>query len=630
MSSPQPINAPLISSSKENRRQRYGFKQNNNRNIRSQSSSDRSNIAVANNNIPATDVTMFGFVESEQYPPNRVHHPIDRDLIDPDVLKVINRLVRFKHKAYLVGGCVRDLLLGVQPKDFDVVTSALPREVRRIFSNSKIIGRRFRLVHVFFANGKVIEVATFRRSPEVEEHDLDIPASQLDDTCDFNNCQVVEVVGTMGTGGDGNEGEEDADFACDDDNDDNDDNGLIDVDVDVDDDLPWAPPHNNSENDYLITDDNVFGTPAEDAFRRDFTINALFYDVNTKEIVDYVGGLADLDKRTIRAIGDPFVRLQEDPVRVLRAIRFAARLGLEIDPELKESIQLYAGELRRSASARVLEEIYKLMRPGCASSTMEMLLRYGVMGVLLPEVTDWIARNPDENVRKFLAFMAGLDKEIRTSDGAAPLNNASLLAALLFYPIQEILKWEKPVKSSNNTNVNDITTSPRTCPDNGSNINTYNEAVMAVSQFTCMIGQRMRVPRRDQDRIKNIMLVQRRIAAALGGGFRNSRVQSMVRRPCFRDALMLFQLDLQTDSCQGCAPTVTQELMEWLWALVRKVEQENPQRGSSENKAKGRGRDRGRGRGGARSHTDTKTQSRTRNRSKNRSSVGRSRSGRLD
>src|SRR5712672_4874601 len=198
----------------------------------------------------------------------REEHPISRRDIDADALKVLYRLRQFNYTAYLVGGSVRDLLIGRRPKDFDIGTSAHPYQVKKLFRNCWIIGRRFRLAHVKFGQ-KVIEVATFRR-------------------------QVAP-------------GEEN-----------------------VQDGVP-APDPNTPEGEHLIHHDNTFGTPEEDAFRRDFTINALFYDIATFSIIDYVGGLEDLRVGIVRSIGDPDVRLNEDPVRMIRAIALAARLDFTLD-----------------------------------------------------------------------------------------------------------------------------------------------------------------------------------------------------------------------------------------------------------------------------------------------------------
>ena len=199
--------------------------------------------------------------------------------IDPDAVKVLKRLTRHGHTAYLVGGGVRDLLLGRAPKDFDIATSARPGEVRRLFRNCRVIGRRFRLAHILFAGGKIIEVATFRRDPrdareEVEEE------------------------------------------------------GELDVE------RPSAHALRGDDADLLIRQDNTFGDPHEDAIRRDFTINGLFYGLDRDEVIDYIGGVTDLRTGVVRTIGEPDVRFREDPVRILRAIKFGARLGLGSAPDV--------------------------------------------------------------------------------------------------------------------------------------------------------------------------------------------------------------------------------------------------------------------------------------------------------
>jgi len=196
----------------------------------------------------------------------RAEHPISRRDIDPDALKVLYRLRQFNHVAYLVGGSVRDLLLGRRPKDFDVGTSAHPYQVKKLFRNCWIIGRRFRLAHVRFGP-KVIEVATFRRQVE--------PGEEI----------VAEGVPVPAHDGEGGE----------------------------------ADRADTAGSHHLIHRDNTFGTPEEDAFRRDFTINALFYDIATFSVIDYVGGLEDLKAGVVRAIGDPEVRMREDPVATAAA-----------------------------------------------------------------------------------------------------------------------------------------------------------------------------------------------------------------------------------------------------------------------------------------------------------------------
>ena len=236
----------------------------------------------------------------------RPQHTVSRKDIDADALKVLYRLKNHGFVAYLVGGGVRDLLLGRKPKDFDIGTSAHPQQVKKLFRNCFVIGRRFRLCHIRFGR-KVVEVSTFRRQAEPEEGDT------------------------------------------------------------------------------LIRRDNTFGTPEEDAFRRDFTVNALFYDIATFSVIDYVEGLEDLENRVIRTIGDPAVRFREDPVRMLRAVALAARLGFTIDRDTAEAIRFLRGEIVKSSPARILDEIYKVLRQGASRKTFQMLHDLGLLAYLLPE-----------------------------------------------------------------------------------------------------------------------------------------------------------------------------------------------------------------------------------------------------
>jgi len=253
----------------------------------------------------------------------RAEHPISRRDIDPDALKVLYRLRQADHVAYLVGGSVRDLLLGRRPKDFDIGTSAHPAQVKKLFRNCWIIGRRFRLAHVKFGL-KIIEVATFRRQVAAGE----------------------EVVA---------EG------------------------------VP-VPDPTTAEGRHLIHHDNTFGTPAEDAFRRDFTVNALSYDIATFSIIDYVGGLEDLQARVVRSIGDPEVRIKEDPVRMLRAVALAARLDFTIDPPLAEAIRKHRREIATSSPPRLIEEYYKILRAGASERTFRALHDVGLLEPLSAEL----------------------------------------------------------------------------------------------------------------------------------------------------------------------------------------------------------------------------------------------------
>ena len=283
----------------------------------------------------------------------RKDHTISRKNVDENTLKVLYRLHNCGKKGYMVGGAVRDLLLGIQPKDFDVGTDARPNEMRRLFRNSRIIGRRFRLVHVYFHDG-VVEVATFRREPDPRHQDT-------------------------------------------------------------------------SDDELLITSDNTYGTPRQDAFRRDFTINGLFYDISDFSVIDYVGGIDDLDAGIVRVIGDPDVRFQEDPVRMLRAVEFAARLGFEIEPETADGIERNRPEIEKAAPARITEELVQLMKCGHAGDAFQLMLDFGLLEVMLPEAYAMVAAD-ERDLGKFNRIPDVFDALV--AEGRE-LSDAVLLAALL-------------------------------------------------------------------------------------------------------------------------------------------------------------------------------------------------------
>ena len=279
----------------------------------------------------------------------RSEHSISRRDIDPDALKVLYRLHEHDYVAYLVGGSVRDLLLGRRPKDFDVGTSAHPHQVKKLFRNCWIIGRRFRLAHVKYGP-KTIEVATFRRQVDPSELPqnggaADEALADVQEAPLPEGASLEEQVQSEGTH------------------------------------LARVRAH-----DRLIHRDNTFGTPEEDAFRRDFTINALFYDIGTYSIIDYVGGLKDLENRLIRSIGDPGTRFLEDPVRMLRAVVFAARLDFTIDEPILEAFETHRHEIGRAAPARLMEEYFKILRSGFAEKTFRMLKETRLLREMTPEL----------------------------------------------------------------------------------------------------------------------------------------------------------------------------------------------------------------------------------------------------
>lgn len=314
----------------------------------------------------------------------RAAHTISRRDIDPAALKVLYQLHEHHYIAYLVGGSVRDLLLNRRPKDFDIGTSAHPHQIKKLFRNCWIIGRRFRLAHVKFGN-KTIEVATFRRQVAADEptQEMELAAAEAQ--------EAGEPVPPDESLRAQNEGD--------------------------------AQP----ERARLIHRDNTYGTPEEDAFRRDFTVNALFYDIGTFAIIDYVGGLEDLDRRLIRCIGDPEVRFLEDPVRMLRAVVLAARLEFTIDEPILDAIKVHRHEIARSAPARLMEEFYKILRSGHAEQALRQLRATG----LLKEITKELAGGSDA----LWESVAALDR-YRAKFGAAPesLTNA-ILAGTLLHPL---------------------------------------------------------------------------------------------------------------------------------------------------------------------------------------------------
>ena len=251
-------------------------------------------------------------------------------------------------------------MLGRVPKDFDIGTDAHPQALRRLFRNCRLIGRRFRLAHILFANGKVVEVATFRRRPELSDA---------------------------------------------------------------------------SGTDLLMTEDNTFGTPREDALRRDFTINGLFYDIADFSVIDHVGGFEDLEAGTIRTIGDPDIRFREDPVRMLRAVEFASRLGFAITPDAYEAILAHRKEIAKSAPPRVTEELAQSLRGGHALPTFLLLREVGLLDVLLPELAEVLREidpdHPHGTGHLFWALLDVLDAERRRGR----VYEDAALFALLMMPV---------------------------------------------------------------------------------------------------------------------------------------------------------------------------------------------------
>ena len=302
----------------------------------------------------------------------RQEHGISRKAMSPNALRVLYRLKDNGFVAYLVGGCVRDLLLGREPKDFDVVTNATPGEVKRMFRSCRLVGRRFRLAHIHFQE-ELIEVATFRSQASDE------PESEA---------KEKETRGRV-----------------------------------------QRQPHTLKDDEGMILRDNVFGTPEEDALRRDFTVNALAYDITDFSIIDYVGGLADLGAGIIRTIGDPEVRFQEDPVRMLRAVRFAALLGFTMAEETRKALVVSADTIVRAAPPRLYEEVLKIMLSGEGAKCCDLLRQTGLFAALFPAFSAW----PDSESEgyphtRFGEMLTCVDSCIQSGGKISP----PLLLALLF------------------------------------------------------------------------------------------------------------------------------------------------------------------------------------------------------
>lgn len=295
----------------------------------------------------------------------RSEHAVSRKWISPNAVRVLYKLKEQGYFAYLVGGGVRDLLLGREPKDFDIATDATPNEIKKIFRNCRLIGKRFRLAHIHFHN-EIIEVATFRSSSadeppagvaagnEVKAGAGDEVAAQKPASHEGEPAQPGPPATTAAT-------------------------------------APRPrPPRMLKTEDGMILRDNVFGTPEEDALRRDFTVNALFYNIADFSVIDYVGGMRDLRSGLIRIIGDPLVRFTEDPVRMVRATRFAAVLGFEIEEGTKNALHELKDRVALASPSRMYEEVLKLFLLGEGEKTYQLLRKTGLFGVIFPRLNEWV------------------------------------------------------------------------------------------------------------------------------------------------------------------------------------------------------------------------------------------------
>ena len=386
----------------------------------------------------------------------RAEHPISRRDIDANVLKVLYRLAGAGFEAYLVGGGVRDLMLSRRPKDFDVATSAHPQQVRDLFRNSRLIGRRFRLVHVFFGRQNV-EVATFRKQAEA----------------------------------------------------------IADTD------------------DPLIRLDNTFGTPEEDAFRRDFTVNALFYSPLTFNVIDYPGGVDDLEARLIRTIGDPELRMREDPVRMMRAVRFAAKLGFEIEPATRAAIGRHRADLAKASVPRLVDETYKTLGQPEAAHALVLMEQLGLLEYVIPILSTHLkSRDATLAEQPAVRNMAALGRAI--ASGFVP-DHSIVLAALMLDLYREEHRGPRGGAERGGAD--------RAGGDRAGGDHAGGERTNGAARVDLLGDLRARgFARGDTEQMRLILEAFANLAAP------TRRTRRLMRRPYFPDARMFFEMSAPTYS----------------------------------------------------------------------------------
>ena len=378
----------------------------------------------------------------------REQHTISRKDISENALKVLYRLNKAGYEAYLVGGGVRDLLLGKKPKDFDVTTNATPDQVRKLFRNCRLVGRRFRLAHVMFGP-EIIEVATFRG------HHEDQPADRT--------------------------------------------------------------TSQRGQNGMLLRD-NIFGSIEDDAQRRDFTINSLYYSVADFSVRDYVGGMQDLEEGVIRLIGNPETRYREDPVRMLRAVRFAAKLHMRISPETAEPIARLATLINDVPPARLFEESLKLLQAGNGFDTYQLLREYSLFQPLFPTITRFFTEKGDSSMERIINLvLKNTDTRIQND---MRVNPAFLFAAMLWYPQLE--------------------TAQKIAQESGL---TYHDAfALAMNDVLDEACRTLAIPKRITTLVRDIWQLQLRMSRRQG-----KRAWKLMEHPKFRAAYDLLALRAEVE-----------------------------------------------------------------------------------
>ncbi|HWL61272.1 MAG TPA: polynucleotide adenylyltransferase PcnB [Steroidobacteraceae bacterium] len=448
----------------------------------------------------------------------RAGHPISRRHISSNALRVLYRLREGGYQAFLVGGCLRDLMIGVVPKDFDVATSARPEEVKRLFRNCRLIGRRFRLAHVFFGH-EIIEVATFRAAS------APLPGEETEDDPDI----LLEV----GASEDNPESEAEEDAARERDA------GLEEEDE------PPPPVEAGSAShpgDRLLDQggrilrDNTYGTIEEDVWRRDFACNALYYNIEDFSLWDYVGAVEDIQARRLRLIGDPGQRYREDPVRMLRAARFEAKLGFSLDADTEAPVTELRHLLTEVPAARLFDETLKLFLTGHGVRSLEVLRRRGLLAALYPAVERALAEHPGSDVERLLeAGLANTDERVQAGKSVTP---TFLFTLLLYGPIAAYIGRQPQEKWS------DVGTILDGC-----------DAALRETQ------KRVTIPKRFSLGVRDMFALQPQLEQP-----RSRRVLRLIEQPRFRAAFDLLLLRAQV----GMAP---QQLVDW-WAALQAADAE--------------------------------------------------------
>jgi poly(A) polymerase len=493
----------------------------------------------------------------------RSEHTVSRSGISPNALRVLHRLREGGFQAFLVGGCVRDLLIGMEPKDFDVATDALPEDVRKLFRNCRLIGRRFRLAHVFFGR-ETIEVATFRAAsaPSQGEEPLadadpeDGEAPELDSPAEIE-AALEATLGDDSDDADDDEEESDETLAAGDPtppsaartprNDDETRSArrgeAAATRADRD-----SPSRRDRRRDRFDEDtdterlldergrilrDNVYGSIGDDVWRRDFTANALYYNIADFSLWDYVGGFEDIVARRLRLIGDPETRYREDPVRMLRAARFEAKLGFEIEPRTVEPLERLKNLLTHVPPARLFDESLKLFLSGHGARSLDVLRKHGLFEVLLPATSKYLDKHAGGVVEKLL--IQGLKNTDERAQAGKPVTPTFLFALLLYGPIAR-----------------EIESTP---PERWHELHTILDACDRAIREA---HRHMSIPRRFSLGVREMFALQPRLEHPRG-----RRSLRVIEHPRFRAAYDLLLLRAQ----HGLAP---REIADW-WTRIQEV-----------------------------------------------------------